>query len=175
MQSKNRTLIREVIDEFKREQLLKDEYLSPYQKTEKLISSYNLLKSAVERKKAAVIEIEINGLTPNSVTIKERVRGGIEDHKSEIEKKEERLAELKSDIGYFQNIVNLIDYALETVKHDKYFRILELKYFNRKSLEDIADEFGAGISTIKRNKNRLINELSGLFITTEDLKKLIEF
>ena len=88
MQSKNRTLIREVIDEFKREQLLKDEYLSPYQKTEKLISSYNLLKSAVERKKAAVIEIEINGLTPNNMTRKEIVRGGIEDHKSEIEKKE---------------------------------------------------------------------------------------
>lgn len=174
MQTKNRTLIREVIDEFKREQLLKDEYLSPYQKTEKLISSYNLLKSAVERKKLSMEEIELNGLTPNNATIKERVQGGNTEYKSEIEKKEERMEELKNDIEYFERVICLIEQAMETVKQDKYYKILEMKYFNKNTMEDIAEEFEVDVRTIKRNKNRLINEMSLVFISTNDIKKLIE-
>ena len=175
MQTKNRTLIREVIDEFKREQLLKDEYLSPYQKTEKLISSYNLLKSAVERKKLAIEEIELNGLTPNNATIKERVQGGNTEYKSEIEKKEERAEKLRNEIEYFNKIIELIESALKTIEKDKYYKIIELKYFNKKTLEEISEDLNISIITVKRNKNRLINEMSHIFITKNDLYYLTKF
>ena len=49
-----------------------------------------------------------------------------------------------------------------------------MKYFNKNTMEDIAEEFEVDVRTIKRNKNRLINEMSLVFISTNDIKKLIE-
>ena len=106
--------------------------------------------------------------------ISERVDGGIIDHKSEVEKQEDRKEKLRNEIDYFEKTMELIDNTLETVKLDRYYRIIELKYFNKKNLNEIAEEFQVDISTIKRNKNRLINEIVHIFITEKELKKLTE-
>ena len=175
MQTKNRALIEEVITEFQRKQLLRDEYLTPFQKTEKLVSMYSILQSAIVRKKLALKELAENGIFTGNAGITERIKGGNHEYKADIEKQEDRKEQIQKDIEYFEEIVKLVDFALETIKADKYYRIIELKYFNKKTLEDISEELGASIITIKRNKNRLINEISHIFITEKDLRKLTEF
>ena len=50
-----------------------------------------------------------------------------------------------------------------------YQKMEKLLYMN-----EIAEEFQVDISTIKRNKNRLINEIVHIFITEKELKKLTE-
>ena len=175
MAKSNKELIKEVIEELRKSNLINYDYLTPYQKTEKLISSYNLLRSSITRKINLMEDIEKNGLTPKNSGITERVKGGTENYKSDIEKKEDRLEFIKQDISFTENIVMQIESALESIKDDKYYKIIELKYFNKKTLEEIADEFDVDVRTIKRNKNRIINDLSAMFISTNDLKKLIEF
>ena len=175
MAKNNKELIKEVVEELRKSNLINYDYLTPYQKTEKLISSYNLLRSSITRKINLMEDIEKNGLTPKNSGITERVKGGTENYKSDIEKKEDRLEFIKQDISFTENIVMQIESALESIKDDKYYKIIELKYFNKKTLEEIADEFDVDVRTIKRNKNRIINDLSAMFISTNDLKKLIEF
>ena len=39
--------------------------------------------------------------------------------------------DITTQIDYFEKTMELIDNTLETVKSDKYYRIIELKYFNK--------------------------------------------
>ena len=174
MAKSNKELIKEVIEELGKMNLLKAELLNPYQKMEKLLYMYTGLKLSIDRKKNQLEDLEKNGIIPLIMGISERVDGGIIDHKSEVEKQENRKEKLKNEIDYFEKTMELIDNTLETVKSDKYYRIIELKYFNKKNLNEIAEEFQVDISTIKRNKNRLINEIVHIFITEKELKKLTE-
>ncbi|ACZ08285.1 RNA polymerase sigma factor, sigma-70 family [Sebaldella termitidis] len=174
MAKSNKELIKEVIEELGKMNVLKVELLNPYQKMEKLLYMYTGLKLSIDRKKNQLEDLEKNGIIPLIMGISERVDGGIIDHKSEVEKQEDRKEKLKNEIDYFEKTMELIENTLETVKQDKYYRIIELKYFNKKNLNEIAEEFQVDISTIKRNKNRLINEIVHIFITEKELKKLTE-
>ncbi len=174
MAKSNKELIKEVIEELGKMNLLKAELLNPYQKMEKLLYMYTGLKLSIDRKKTQLEDLEKNGIVPLIMGISERVDGGIIDHKSEVEKQEDRKEKLRNEIDYFEKTMELIDNTLETVKLDRYYRIIELKYFNKKNLNEIAEEFQVDISTIKRNKNRLINEIVHIFITEKELKKLTE-
>ena len=48
-----------------------------------------------------------------------------------------------------------ITYAINGLRFDPYFRIIGMKYEEGRTLEDIAEAFGVGVSTIVRNKKRL--------------------
>ena len=174
MAKSNKELIKEVIEELRKMNLTSVELLNPYQKTERLLSMYSGLKLSINRKKSQLEKLEKHGTIPLTMGISERVDGGVVDYKSEVERQEERKETLINEIDYFQKTVDLIDAGLECIKADKYYRIIELKYFNKKNLNEIAEEFQVDISTIKRNKNRLINEIVHIFITEKELKKLNE-
>ena len=167
-------VIKEVIEELWKMNLLKAELLNPFQKMEKLLYMYTGLKLSIDRKKNQLEDLEKNGIIPLIMGISERVDGGIIDHKSEVEKQEDRKEKLKNEIDYFEKTVDLINNALDTIRADKYFKIIELKYFNRKTIDEISEEMNVEERTIRRNKNRLINELVHVFISEKDLKNLTE-
>lgn len=52
-----------------------------------------------------------------------------------------------------------VSYALHTLSDDPYIDIIYLAYRDRKTIEWIAEYYGVDISTIKRNKKRLINKI----------------
>jgi RNA polymerase sigma factor (sigma-70 family) len=55
--------------------------------------------------------------------------------------------------------IQRIDRALETIQDDQYYDIIPMKYFDNYTIDDIAERFEKDASTIKRNKNRLVNKL----------------
>jgi RNA polymerase sigma factor (sigma-70 family) len=55
--------------------------------------------------------------------------------------------------------IQRIDRALETIQDDQYYEIIPMKYFDNYTIDDIAERFEKDASTIKRNKNRLVNKL----------------
>ncbi|KDE68427.1 hypothetical protein FUSO7_13185, partial [Fusobacterium necrophorum BFTR-2] len=71
-------------------------------------------------------------------------------------------------ISKMQTVVDLVEFGLNEVKTDKHYSILTLRYFERLSLEDIAERLDISVITVKRNKSRLINELS-LIIFPEEI------
>jgi RNA polymerase sigma factor (sigma-70 family) len=55
--------------------------------------------------------------------------------------------------------IQRIERALETVQEDQYYNIIPMKYFDEMHVDDIADRLNCDVSTVRRNKNRLINKL----------------
>ena len=77
MAKSNKELIKEVIEELKRENIIdKAAVLTPYQKTEKLISIYKSLKLSVTRKIIGLEELEKSGTISVNSGMSERVSGG---------------------------------------------------------------------------------------------------
>ena len=63
-----------------------------------------------------------------------------------------------------------IDKALETLMEDPYYSLLELKYTKRFSEEKIAEIICCDPSTVRRNKNRLLERLSVIFFGIDALE-----
>ena len=82
MAKSNKELIKEVIEELKRENIIdKDAVLTPCQKTEKLISIYKSLKLSVTRKTIGLEELQKNGTVSVNSGMSERVSGGKYEYK----------------------------------------------------------------------------------------------
>lgn len=56
--------------------------------------------------------------------------------------------------------IELIDKCMAALKGDPYYSILEMRYFEGRTQEDIAVELGCSQKTVSQNKARLVRELS---------------
>lgn len=66
---------------------------------------------------------------------------------------------VKSSMMRTRQAVLRIDRALETIKDDKYYGIIPMRYWDSITFEDIAFSFECDESTVRRNKSRLVNKL----------------
>ena len=87
-----------------------------------------------------------------------------DDQKTGIEKIEGLLryyplAKKLTEDKYAQRIAAQIEQALDEIKDDPYYDILVMTYFHNDLRETIADVFGTSVTTISRNKKRLLIEL----------------
>lgn len=100
----------------------------------------------------------------NITVLKLKMAGLIKgDRKSAYQKTEELLRNYnqfkKSDQPYTQKLVSIINDALYTIKDDIYYDIIPLVYFNGETREYVAEYFDTTVTTISRNKTRLVNKL----------------
>lgn len=61
--------------------------------------------------------------------------------------------------NFFNNKDNGISHTLNSLSDDQYIDIIFLQYRDSKTLEWIAEYFSVDVSTIKRNKKRLIYKI----------------
>ena len=60
----------------------------------------------------------------------------------------------------YTNRILKTENALKFIKKDKYYRIIELKYFENYSVEEICNELNISEKTFRSHRNRLIDSLS---------------
>ena len=65
--------------------------------------------------------------------------------------------------------------ALKNIQDDKYYKIIELKYFEEMTLEYVAEKFGVDERTIRRQKNRLINRLRVLIFSDNVIQDIMNY
>jgi hypothetical protein len=146
--------------EFKKNGLLKENKQSAYQKTEILLYNYNNFKEAIENKYKQIDTIIVAGSNRKSSSITTYSNNNSIESKLEEERAEEQIAKIEKSIVYTQNFIKMIDDAVKKLENDSYYDIISLKYFEGKTREEIADYFdNVDVSTISRNKSRLINKL----------------
>ena len=150
---------KEVIELLKKQRLLKVDGMSFYKKTEILLYNYEKLKLAIKQKEEDIEYIKKHGLHEKSKSIvfysTANTTMSAGDRYIEIlDKYEFEKAETERDIMRIEN-------ALDKVRNDKYFKIIELKYFSQESKSDaeIAEILEKDQSTITRNRNRLVNAI----------------
>ena len=68
--------------------------------------------------------------------------------------------EVQASVEGTVQAVALIDKCMAAIKDDPYYKILEMRYIEGRTQEDIADVFNCSQVTVSKNKSRLIKELS---------------
>lgn len=103
--------------------------------------------------------------TVNATVLKLKMAGLMkDDRKTAYQKTEELLRNYQTfkqveDQPYTQKIVKLIEEALLEIKDDPYYQIITMIYFDQMTREQVADYFYTTVTTISRNKARLVNKL----------------
>lgn len=69
---------------------------------------------------------------------------------------------------------NLIQRALNRVRDDPYYEIIELKYFEHWTHEKIAEYFDVDVSVISKRRTKLINQLRPIIFSDDFIQELFE-
>lgn len=72
------------------------------------------------------------------------------------------------------DFLKITEAALHDLEHDPYFDVITRFYFDGQSREFIAQARGASVTTITRNKARLLKELAPRLFSDDVIKDLLE-
>ncbi|WP_415536042.1 hypothetical protein [Dehalobacter sp. 4CP] len=153
--------------------LLKPIKDSAFQKVEKLLYQYNQFKKAIEVKQEQIQDIRDEGLPERSKSIVIFSGNHNSETSTNIERAEVIIEKIESSIEKIESYIYFIDKALEKISMDEYFELIELKYFEDKTMEYIAEYFDVDVKTIRNNKKRLINSLKVYLFPDETFIELI--
>ena len=84
----------------------------------------------------------------------------------------EELKRSHSEDGTANKFVNIISDALKSIEDDDYYDIIPMIYFEGRSREEVAEFFDVTVTTISRNKTRLINKLKTLIFADDVVKEI---
>lgn len=149
-----------------------EKQLTPFQKTEKLLYELKFLKGAIDTKNILILELQESGKLIQKRNSEINVQSS-KVYLSELEKVENRIEKLKDEIDRLARVVEMTEKALETIKSSKYYKIIEMRYFDDMTLEFISENLGIGITTIKRHKNMLIRQLQIIIFSDEVIKNIL--
>ena len=162
-----------IIEKMKTDREIKTEkQLTPFQKTEKLLSELSLLKGAIDSKNMLIEDLKKEG-----ISIQKRETGvNVQSSKiylSELEKVENRIEKLQEEIVRIENVVNMVERALDTIKNNKYYDIIEMKYFDELTFEHISEKLDISVITAKRYKNKMIRQLQLVIFSDDVIKNIL--
>lgn len=159
-----------IIERLRSSNMLRSE-MSYYRKVEVLLSTLSTLKEAVKQKDEEIKELQKYGIPQKSKSIVcYSSASGTAQGDRYLELEEKYRAEKKET----ERDIKRIENALEKIKEDKYFRIIELKYLKEESSTDeqIAEILEKDRTTIIRNKKRLINKLK-VILFPQSIKEIM--
>ena len=153
-------------------EIKKEKQLTPFQKTEKLLSELSLLKGAIDSKNMLIEDLKKEG-----ISIQKRETGvNVQSSKvylSELEKVENRIEKLQEEIVRLENVVNMVERALGTIRNNKYYDIIEMKYFDELTFEHISEKLNISVITAKRYKNKMIRQLQLVIFSDDVIKNIL--
>ena len=163
--------VSETVAGLKKSNLIVDGRQSPFQKTETLLFNYKNFLSAIKDKQEQIEELKQYGIRKHTSSGMCGNTGFIEV-KSDAEKAEEKIELIQYSIQTTRNFIKIIDDALDSLKLDPYYDLIPMRYFENKTREDIAEHFDCDVSTVNRNKNRLINLLQIRLFSDEVIESI---
>lgn len=134
---------------------------SAYAKTETLLYNYNGFKRVIEERQQEIEDLRKYGV-PNKRGVNEYVQKGGMPHGIVLDEEsvDSAIRSVQASVEGTVQAISLIDKCMDALKSDPYYCILEMRYFEGRTQEDIADHLGCSQVTISKNKNRLVKELS---------------
>lgn len=122
---------------------------------------------------------EIISETIDQTILKLKMAGLMKDEqKSAFQRTEQVLKNYKelekahSEDGTASAFIDVVDRALKQIEDDDYFDIIPMIYFDGWSREEIAEFFGITVTTVSRNKTRLVNKLKTYIFADDVIKEL---
>ena len=138
-----------------------------FRKMEEILYSYNKYVNKIKKEQEALKEPQII----QTYSIEKLTGSGYVTVKSEVERIEELKERLLNDITRHEEILFRIESALEMVKDHKDYNFIQLKYFDNRTYEEIADVLNISLKSTYGMRNRILGALEIHFKT----QKMIEF
>lgn len=133
-----------------------------YQKTEQLLFNYMGFKRIVAEREQEIEDLRKFGVPKKCGGVTEYVqKGGLpRGIVLEEESVEDAVRTVQRSVQDTVQVIALIDKCMAALKHDPYYPILEMRYFEGRTQEDIGVTLNCNQATIARNKSRLVKELA---------------
>ena len=133
-----------------------------YQKTEQLLYNYMGFKKIVEERQLEIAELREFGVPQKCGGVTEYVQKGGMPCGIVLpeESVENAVRTVQESVRDTVRVIALIDKCMTALRFDPYYKVLEMRYFEGRTQEDIAVSFGCNQATIARNKSRLVKELA---------------
>lgn len=128
-----------------------------YKETERRLFRYPELKKNVEEYKADIEDIKREDLGKSKDIVKFSIHGGNTPQEDIEEKRQKLIVNLESRIAGDSFEIRNMDRALDRVRDDEFFPIIEAYYFEKSSIEDIAERLYCSDRTINRHRKNLVN------------------
>lgn len=165
-------IVKIVLNELQHRGLIKDKD-NTFKNVEVLLYNYNNFKESIEDRKSQINDLKKYGLPEKSKGITAIVESSM--YTSKNEQIDNAIKSLEQNIYRTKVFIKHIDRVLNKFVKDPYYRIINLKYFEGKTIEEIAEFFEKDISTISRNKNRLVNELRMLLLPNDVISNIFNY
>lgn len=165
-------IVKLVVEELDRIGLIKRNN-NTFKNTESLLYSYNVIKETIGQRKKQIKELKKYGIPEKSksIVVMNATKGKLDEN----DLLDATIINIEKSIYKTKVILNYLDKILLKFKSDSYFSIIELKYFQNKTTEEIAEIMEKDISTITRNKNRLINALKMYLMPNDILSDILGY
>ena len=147
-----------------------------YAKTEALLYNYNNFKRIIKERMLEIETIRTYGVPTNSKSIVQYGSGGGGKSPGIVlaeESVENAIRNVESSVEHTVQAVALIDKCMATLKTDPYYSILEMRYFEGRTQEDIAMQLNCSQVTISKNKNRLVKELALRLFPDQSIEEMM--
>lgn len=141
----------------KAEEVIKVNY---YLNTEKLLYKYPVLKKQVIAIEEYIQDLISDGYQQKSKDVV-KIQPQLNQEKQDYtEMHDERIKDKKSSLERTNMDIKWIEHALNQIRNDQYYILIELKYFDKMEILDILKKLNISETTFRRKRNSIINELS---------------
>ncbi len=144
-----------------------------FQQTEQLLYLMPQLKESINHNKKLIEELKKFGIVKKpsgkgAHVVPDNTYGRM----NEDELVEKKINDLLQRNHIINSQIKWVNGILNDFRKEKYFIIIELKYFDHKNREEIAEYLKCDVKTVDRNKNSLINRLKILFFPNNSIDEL---
>lgn len=136
--------------------------IDPYKRMEQILYNYGEFDNIIREKEKQIEEVLANGLPQSSKSILEYhpTGGSIEGISIEEETVQAVIRALQEDIVWVKQVLQRIEYALETVENESGYDLLTDYYFECMTLEKLSEKYQLDPRTITKRKNKLVRKLA---------------
>lgn len=147
-----------------------------YQKTEQLLYNYRGFKRIVQERMEEIEEIRVHGVPQRCGNVGERVQSSrtVQGIMLPEETVEAAIRNVENSVQGTVDAIALIDKCMASLVNDPYYKVLEYRYFEGRTQEDIALEYGVSQVTISNNKSRLVKELAMRLFPNQVINEMLK-
>ena len=149
---------------------------SAYQKTEQLLYNYMGFQRIIKEKELEIETLRVYGVPKKSTSIVEYSPGSgtVKGTVLEEDAVDAAVRNVQASVEGTVQVIAMIDKGMESLKTDPYYQVLEMRYFEGRTQEDIAEEFSCTQKTISINKTRLVKELSMRLFPDQAIREMMQ-
>lgn len=134
---------------------------SAYQKTEQLLYNYMGFKRIVAERQQEIEDLRMYGVPGRSSGFDYKPHGNLpQGIVLDEERVEAAVHNVEHSVQGTVQAIALIDKCMAALSKDPYYKILEMRYFEGRTLEDIGVQLNCTQPNVSYHKNRLVRELS---------------